>query len=150
MSLVEDSAVDDVGFDTGDRDGVSLACFVNDLVSVTRCGRRREDYLTANVGKVRETVAVSWGIFGDHPHVLLDRTVVCFEQDYSFAGLVSIIEHLLWAQLQVGAITGGRNYVWAQLRVGAITGGRNYVWAQLRVGALTDDIHVRIDTHTRV
>src|SRR5699024_9656947 len=77
LSLVEDSAVDDVGFDTGDRDGVSLACFVNDLVSVTRCGRRREDHLTANVGKVRETVAVSWGIFGDHPHVLLDRTIVC-------------------------------------------------------------------------
>src|SRR5699024_8851996 len=77
LSLVEDSTVDNVGLNTSDRDGVSLACFVNDLVSVTRCGRRREDHLTANVGKVRETVAVSWGIFGDHPHVLLDRTIVC-------------------------------------------------------------------------
>src|SRR5699024_12830310 len=67
-----------------------------------RSGRRCESHLTANASKVWETVVVSWGVFGDHPHVVLDLAVVRLKQDYSFAGLVSIIEHL-----QMGA--DGRN-----------------------------------------
>src|SRR5699024_2256678 len=115
LSLVEDSTVDNVGLNTSDRDGVSLAVFTDDLVSVTGCGCRRESHLTANASKVWETVTVSWGVFGDHPHVLLDLAVVRLKQDYSFTGLVSIIEHL-----RMGA--DGRT--WAHIRVGAYTRAR--------------------------
>ena len=81
-------------------------------------------------------------------------------------GVVLLVKHFLRrvSNLVLGAITDGRiscgrisygrisygRISCGRISYGRISCGRNYVWAQLRMGAITDDIHVRIDTYTRI